>query len=72
MKECDILIFHISDIYEKDVRGTKQKNSHLGYDGSLHLLKGGDQQFRIAIASEFCCNNGDYRMKVELCPFPAL
>ncbi len=64
MKECDILIFHISDIYEKDVRGTKQKNSHLGYDGSLHLLKGGDQQFRIAIASEFCCNNGDYRMKV--------
>lgn len=27
MAEADILIFNISDIYEKDVRGTKQKNN---------------------------------------------
>lgn len=64
MRECDILIFNISDIYEKDVRGRKQKNTHLGYNGSINLLEGDGQNFRLAIASEFCCNNGDYRMKV--------
>ncbi len=64
MRECDILIFNISDIYEKDVRGKKQKNTHLGYDGSINLLQDDEQKFRLAIASEFCCNNGDYRMNV--------
>lgn len=64
MKECKIIVFHISDIYEKDVRGIKQKNTHLGYDGSIHLLAGENQTFHLAIASEFCCNNGDYRVKV--------
>lgn len=65
MAECDIVIFNVSDIYEKDVRGIKQKNSHLGYDGSLNLLQGDAQKFRLAIASEFCCSNGDYRMRVS-------
>lgn len=64
MHECDIIIFNISDIYEKDVRGTKQKHSHLGYNGSVNLLQGENQHFSLAIASEFCCNNGDYRMSV--------
>lgn len=63
MEECDILVFNISDIYEKDVRGIKQKNSHLGYDGSLNLLQGEKQKFQLAIASEFCCSNGDYRVR---------
>lgn len=64
MHECDIIIFNISDIYEKDVRGIKQKNTHLGYNGSINLLRGENQKFSLAIASEFCCNNGDYRMSV--------
>lgn len=64
MADTDILIFHISDIYEKDVRGLKQKKSHLGYDGSVNLLQGEKQRYRLAIASEFCCSNGDYRMRV--------
>lgn len=64
MADADILIFNISDIYEKDVKGVKQKSSHLGYDGSIKLLQGKNQCYRLAIASEFCCSNGDYRMKV--------
>lgn len=64
MAECGVVVFNISDIYEKDVRGAKQKSSHLGYDGSINLLQGEKQQFRLAIASEFCCSNGDYRMSV--------
>lgn len=64
--DVDILIFNISDIYEKDVRGTKSKSSHLGYDGSTQLLTEiSEGQFpKLAIASEFCCYNGDYRMRV--------
>lgn len=64
MKESDIIVFNISDIYEKDVRGIRQKKSHLGYNGSINLLQGENQNFRLAIASEFCCSNGDYRMRV--------
>jgi len=64
LEESDIIVFNISDIYEKDVRGTKQKNSHLGYDGSVNLLQGERQHFCLAIASEFCCSNGDYRVRV--------
>ena len=63
-KEVNILIFNISDIYEKDVRGIKSKNSHLGYDGSLRLLMKNFSNLKLAIASEFCCSKGDYRMKV--------
>lgn len=64
MEDVNILIFNISDIYEKDVRGIRQKNSHLGYDGSINLLEGKQQGCELAIASEFCCSNGDYRMRV--------
>lgn len=63
--DTDILIFNISDIYEKDVRGTKSKNSHLGYDGSINLLVRNSHHPQLAIASEFCCSNGDYRMSVS-------
>lgn len=62
--DVNVLIFNISDIYEKDVRGTKSKGSHLGYDGSLRLLMKDFPDLRLAIASEFCCSKGDYRMKV--------
>lgn len=64
MEESDIIVFNISDIYENDVRGIKQKNGHLGYDGSIRLLKEERQKYQLAIASEFCCSNGDYRMRV--------
>lgn len=64
MENVNMTIFNISDIYEKDVRGIKQKNSHLGYDGSINLLAGEQQNYELAIASEFCCSNGDYRMRV--------
>lgn len=62
--DVNVLIFNISDIYEKDVRGTKSKGSHLGYDGSLRLLMKNFPNLQLAVASEFCCSNGDYRMKV--------
>ncbi len=64
MKDVNIIIFNISDIYEKDVRGIRQKNTHLGYGGSINLLEGERQSYELAIASEFCCSNGDYRMRV--------
>lgn len=56
----DILIFNVSDLYRKDVRGIKDKSGHLGYNGSIKLLKRVD--FNIGIASEFCCTNGDFRL----------
>ena len=57
--DIDILIFNISDIYENDVRGIKNKRGHLGYNGSYNLLK--KIKPSLAIASEFCCTNGDVR-----------
>lgn len=59
--KTDILIFNVSDIYKKDVKGIQDKHSHLGYNGSFKLLK--DVKPKIAIASEFCCTNGDFRME---------
>lgn len=56
----DILVFNVSDIYRKDVKGIQDKRSHLGYNGSVKLLKATEP--RLAIASEFCCTNGDFRM----------
>jgi ribonuclease BN (tRNA processing enzyme) len=56
----DILIFNVSDIYRKDVKGIQDKHSHLGYNGSIKLLK--EAKPGLAIASEFCCTNGDFRM----------
>lgn len=56
----DMLIFNVSDIYKKDVKGVQDKHSHLGYNGSLKLLK--TTKPSLAIASEFCCTNGDFRM----------
>lgn len=56
----DILVFNVSDIYKKDVKGIRSKNSHLGYNGSIELLK--NTNYRIGVASEFCCTNGDFRI----------
>lgn len=56
----NMLIFNVSDIYKKDVKGVQDKHSHLGYNGSLKLLKATNPS--LAIASEFCCTNGDFRM----------
>ena len=53
-------MFNVSDIYKKDVKGIQDKHSHLGYNGSVKLLK--TALPRLAIASEFCCTNGDFRM----------
>lgn len=64
LQESDIIIFNISDIYEKDIRGYKSKSNHLGYDGSIRILKSDELSYQLAIASEFCCTNGDYRMKL--------
>lgn len=64
LQESDIIIFNISDIYEKDIRGYKSKSNHLGYDGSIRILKSSELSYQLAIASEFCCTNGDYRMKL--------
>lgn len=57
--DMGILIFNISDIYENDVQGIKNKKGHLGYNGSYNLLK--ETHPSLAIASEFCCTNGDIR-----------
>ena len=59
-KDVDVLIFNVSDIYKKDVKGIKDKRSHLGYNGSLKILS--KTKAKIAVASEFCCTNGDFRM----------
>lgn len=61
-RDVDLLIFNISDIYKKDVKGIKDKHSHLGYNGSLKLLQ--ESGAKVAIASEFCCTNGDIRVKL--------
>ncbi len=57
-----VLIFNISDIYRLDVEGKRPKSSHLGFDGSINLLKMVSP--RTALASEFCCTNGDYRHEI--------
>ncbi len=59
-KESNILIFNVSDIYKKDVKGIRYKHSHLGYNGSVKLLQ--ETNSELAVASEFCCTNGDFRM----------
>lgn len=61
-KDSQVLIFNISDIYPSDVEGRKAKRTHLGFDGSLQLLQ--STQPSLALASEFCCNNGDYRFEI--------
>lgn len=60
--KTDILIFNVSDIYRKDVKGIQDKHSHLGYNGSAKLLQ--PINCKLAIASEFCCMNGDIRMEI--------
>lgn len=61
-RDVTVLLFNISDIYRSDVEGRKAKPNHLGFDGSVHLLK--DSKAQIALASEFCCTNGDYRYEI--------
>ena len=61
-KDSQVLIFNISDIYPSDVEGRKSKRAHLGFDGSLQLLQA--TQPPLALVSEFCCTNGDYRHEI--------
>ncbi len=62
MSDCDIVLFNISDIYEKDIAGIKPKSGHLGFDGSVKLLS--SLTPGIAVATEFCCMNGDRRHEI--------
>ena len=59
-QEVDLLVFHVSDLYRKDVKGVKDKSNHLGYNGSIKLLQ--NVNAKVVISSEFCCTNGDFRM----------
>lgn len=59
---CDVCILNISDIYPKDIKGLVAKNSHLGFDGCINILK--ECTFNVALISEFCCMNGDYRHEI--------
>jgi hypothetical protein len=58
-RDCDGLILNISDIYVKDIEQKEFKRSHLGFSGCEELIKSVNP--RVAIISEFCCTNGDYR-----------
>ncbi len=62
--DTDVILFNISDIYAKDVQKIKQKNNHLGFNGSLKLLSG--VKAKLALATEFCCVNGDCRHEIVL------
>lgn len=62
LNDCDSLLLNISDIYVKDVRGDKPKKSHLGFNGCVELLTNTHPQ--VALVSEFCCTNGDYRHEI--------
>lgn len=61
-KGCQTLLFNISDIYIKDVREIKSKNAHLGFYGSIKLLDA--IRPSLALATEFCCMNGDYSHEI--------
>ena len=60
--ECDVLLLNISDIYIKDVARSKPKRSHLGFAGCRELIA--SVQPRLALITEFCCTNGDYRFEI--------
>ena len=60
----DILIFNISDIYKDDIQYYSEKHSHLGYSGSLKLINSIQHKPKLALVSEFCCTNGDFRTKI--------
>lgn len=60
--DCEAIILNISDIYYKDVLMMKAKHSHLGFMGCVQLLS--VTKPKIAIISEFCCTNGDYRLEI--------
>lgn len=59
---CDALILNISDVYVKDYLLIKKKHSHLGFKGCVHFLE--RVMPRLALISEFCCTNGDYRIEI--------
>lgn len=61
-EDTQSLILNISDIYPSDVEGRKAKRAHLGFDGSLRLLEAAKPS--LALVSEFCCTNGDYRHEI--------
>lgn len=60
----EILIFNISDIYKEDIQYGKQKRTHLGYSGSMELIKNILNKPKLAVVSEFCCTNGDFRLRI--------
>lgn len=59
---CDVLLLNISDIYVTDVVHSKLKRSHLGFTGCEKLISA--VQPKLALVSEFCCTNGDYRFEI--------
>lgn len=60
--ESDVLLLNISDIYVTDVVHSKLKRSHLGFTGCEKLISA--IQPKLALISEFCCTNGDYRFEI--------
>lgn len=59
---CDVLLLNISDIYITDIVHSKLKRSHLGFTGCKNLISA--IQPKLALISEFCCTNGDYRFEI--------
>lgn len=59
---CDVLLLNISDIYVSDVVHSKPKGSHLGFTGCEKLVAAIHP--KLALVSEFCCTNGDYRFEI--------
>lgn len=59
---CDVLVLNISDIYVTDVVHSKLKRSHLGFTGCERLIS--QIHPNLALISEFCCTNGDYRFEI--------
>lgn len=62
LKDSDVCILNLSDVYPGDVAGIRSKSTHLGYDGCVKIME--RVQSKLFIISEFCCMNGDYRFEV--------
>ena len=60
--DCDVLLLNISDIYVTDMVHSKLKRSHLGFTGCEKLIT--SVRPKLALISEFCCTNGDYRFEI--------
>ncbi len=59
---CDALLLNISDVYVDDIVHSKSKRHHLGFTGCKNLIS--SIKPKVALISEFCCTNGDYRIEI--------